>query len=127
MLGINYISYGGRSTSRRVGIILWCIPSMMMGCQQSELKSEGDVGSAQSAVLINDQRANTFPTGTSFRGTGLRYVAYTGTNNHFVNVVSSPPPDSGLAVWSPPQIFSDDQANGDGAVSITEFNGKLYY
>jgi hypothetical protein len=98
-----------------------------VGCGRHEASPK--LGAARNAMVIDDQHANTFPTGTVFSPGGLRFVAYAGADpNHLVNIVSSPAPPAGAdAVWSPPQIFSDDQVNGNGAVSITQFNGKLFY
>jgi hypothetical protein len=75
-------------------------------CGRHDAASGERLGAAPNAVIIDDQRTNTFPTGAIFSPNGLRYVAYAGADSdHQVNIVSSPAPASGtLASWSVLQI-----------------------
>jgi hypothetical protein len=124
--------------------LLCFVPLIVFGCGTqssngaSQQKRES-VDTVSSRLVVDDQKVNTFPTGTIFSVNGLRYIAYPGTDsNNTVNIVSSPPgpqvggslPGGGQDIpanWSPPQINGADQVNGNGAVSITEFNKALYY
>ncbi|HEX4334863.1 MAG TPA: hypothetical protein VH062_03055 [Polyangiaceae bacterium] len=117
------------------------------------------VASADSVNAYSDnlftERARTFPTGTYFATTGLRYIAYVDKSSHFVKITNAPladptivpgafggpppltspgpgqsaPPfsDPESLLWSLPQEMTNDEVDSDGAVSITTFKGKLYY